>query len=154
MAAWFLDSSAVIKRYVRERGTAWIRTITDPAAAHQLFVARLAVVEVAATLARQARAGKITAAEAALGIHQLRHAFAHEFRVVEITPVLAAHALHHIQTHALRGSDALHLAAATELQRRRAAVNLPGLTFISSDGELNQAARAEGLPVEDPNTRP
>ncbi len=154
MAAWFLDSSAVIKRYVRERGTAWIRTITDPAAAHQLFVARLAVVEVAATLARQARAGKITAAEAALGIHQLRHAFAHEFRVVEITPVLATHALNHIQTHALRGSDALHLAAATELQRRRAAVNLPGLTFISSDGELNRAARAEGLPVEDPNTRP
>ena len=154
MAAWFLDSSAVIKRYVRERGTAWIRAISDPAASHQIFVARLAVVEVAATLARQARAGNLTVADASLGIHQLRHAFAHEFRVIEITPVLATHALNHIQTHALRGSDALHLAAATELHRRRATDGLPGLTFVCADSELNQAARAEGLLVEDPNTRP
>ena len=118
------------------------------------FVSRLAVVEVAATLARQARAGNLTAAEGALAINQLRHTIAHEFRVVEITSVLASHALNHIQTHAPRGSDALHLAAATELQRRRTADGLPRLTFISADGELNQAARAEGLPVEDPSTHP
>ena len=154
MAAYFLDSTALIKRYVQERGTAWIRASIDPAAGHQIFAARLALVEVAATLARQALSGNLTAAEAALGTHQLRHCFAHEFRVVEITPVLASHALNHIQTHALRGSDALHLAAAIELQRRRTAVGLASLTLISADAELNQAARAEALLVEDPNDRP
>ena len=66
MAAYFLDSSALIKRYVQERGTAWIRASIDPAAGHQIFAARLALVEVAATLARQARAGNLTVAEAAL----------------------------------------------------------------------------------------
>jgi cell division protein FtsW (lipid II flippase) len=49
MAAYFLDSSALIKRYVQERGTAWIRASIDPAAGHHIFAARLALVEVAAT---------------------------------------------------------------------------------------------------------
>lgn len=115
-------------------------------------MARLAVLELAATLTRQARAGSLTAADASLGINQIRHAFSHELRVVEITPFLAGHALNHVQTHALRGPDALHLAAATELQRRRVADGLAGLTFVSADSELNQAARAEGLMVEDPNS--
>jgi predicted nucleic acid-binding protein len=154
MAAYFLDSSALIKRYVQERGTAWVRALTDPVAGHQIFVTRLAAVEIAATLWRQARAGNLPAAEAALGINLLRHAFAHEFRVVEITPLLASHALNHIQSHALRGADALHLGAATELQRRRANDGLPSLAFICSDAELNRAAVAEGLVVEDPNNHP
>ena len=127
MGVHFLDSSALIKRYVLERGTSWIRALTDQAAGHQNYVARLAVVEIAATLARQARAGTLSTSESSLAIHQLRHSFAHEFRVVEITPALAGHALNHIQTHSLRGSDALHLAAATELQRRRASDGLPSL---------------------------
>lgn len=100
MAAHYLDSSALIKRYVQERGTAWVRTLTDPASGNQIFVARLAVLEVAATLTRQAHAGNLTPSDASLGIDQLRHAFAHEFRVVEITSLLAGHALNHIQTHA------------------------------------------------------
>jgi predicted nucleic acid-binding protein len=152
MAAYFLDSSALIKRYVRERGTEWIRDLTA-SSANQIFAARLSIVEIAATLTRQARAGNLTAAQATLGINQLRHAFAHEFRVIEITPALASHALNHIQTYALRGSDALQLAAGVELHRRRAADRLPNLTFLSSDMELNQAARAEALMVADPNNR-
>ena len=36
MAVYFLDSSAVVKRYVQETGTAWIKTIADLAAGHFL----------------------------------------------------------------------------------------------------------------------
>ena len=151
MAAYFLDSSALIKRYVLEPGTAWLRGVTVATAGHQIYVVRLAIVEMAATLARQARAGNLNPGAAAVGITQIRHAFAHEFRVIEITAVLASHALNLIQIHALRGSDALHLAAATELNRRRTVDGLPSLTVISADAELNQAARAEGPSVEDPN---
>ncbi len=153
MATHFLDSSALLKRFVQERGTSWIQSITDPAEGHEIVVTRLTLLEIAAILIRQARTGNPTASAAALRINQLRQAFAHDFRVIECTATLATHALNHIQKHALRGSDALHLAAATELQRRRLADGLTGLTFVSADVELNQAARAEGLKVEDPNTR-
>jgi len=41
VAVYFLDSSAVVKRYVQETGTGWIKTIADPAAGHFLYVARI-----------------------------------------------------------------------------------------------------------------
>jgi predicted nucleic acid-binding protein len=51
--------------------------------------------------------------------------------------------------HALRAYDAVQLAAALEV---RAIV--PSLTLISGDGDLNNAATAEGLLVDDLNTHP
>jgi len=35
MAAYFLDSSALIKRYVQENGTQWVRRTTEPDSGHQ-----------------------------------------------------------------------------------------------------------------------
>ena len=47
MAAYFLDTSTVVKRYVRETGTRWVQALTDPAAGHFLFVARIMELEMA-----------------------------------------------------------------------------------------------------------
>ena len=30
MAAYFLDTSAILKRYVLEAGSAWLRSLVDP----------------------------------------------------------------------------------------------------------------------------
>ena len=37
MAIYFLDSSAVVKRYVPEKGSAWVVGITDPASRNLLY---------------------------------------------------------------------------------------------------------------------
>jgi hypothetical protein len=55
--------------------------------------------------------------------------------------------------HALRGSDAIQLAAAIEANLAAAAVG-EVLTLVSADAELNAAAVAEGLAVDDPNLHP
>src|SRR6266567_4505246 len=154
MAAYLLESSALIKRYIRETGSNWVRALAEIGAGHVIYVARIAAVELTATLTRQQRAGKVTPADAALAINRVRHGFAHEFRVVEITATLLSHALNHAQNHGLRAYDAVHLAAATEIHRRRSAARLPALTLVCSDTELNDAAGAEGLLVEDPNLHP
>ena len=57
-------------------------------------------------------------------------------------------------THALRGYDAVELSAALNLNVRRLTRGLPALTLVSSDAELNTAATAEGLMVEDPASHP
>ena len=49
----------------------------------------------------------------------------------------------------LRGYDAVQLAAALEVR-----LQVPLLILVSGDGDLNTAATAEGLPVENPNTYP
>jgi hypothetical protein len=43
----------------------------------------------------------------------------------------------------------VQLAAALEVR-----THAPSLTFLSSDAELNAAAQAEGLAVDDPNLHP
>src|SRR5271166_834031 len=39
MAAYVPDTSAVVKRYIQEAGTAWVRSIADPAAFHLIYLA-------------------------------------------------------------------------------------------------------------------
>jgi hypothetical protein len=48
----------------------------------------------------------------------------------------------------------VQLAVAREVQGRRLALGLTGITLVSADQELNAAASAEGLPVDDPNRHP
>jgi uncharacterized protein len=53
--------------------------------------------------------------------------------------------------YAVRGYDAVQLAAAVEVQIRGDTLGLPVLTLVSADEDLNVAAAAEGLAVENPN---
>ena len=41
MTAYFLDSGTLVKRYVPETGTGWVRTITTPSAGHTILVAQM-----------------------------------------------------------------------------------------------------------------
>ena len=56
--------------------------------------------------------------------------------------------------HALRGYDAVQLAAALEANDERIADDLAPLILVSADDDLNTAAEAEGLKVENPNNYP
>ena len=66
-----------------------------------------------------------------------------------MSDVLIDHAAILARTHALRGYDAVQLAAALEVWAQ-----IPTTVLISGDDDLNAAAVAEGMHVEDPNTHP
>lgn len=53
MAAYFFDSSALAKRFIRETGTAFVLSLWRPSAHHAIYAARLTEVEVCAALARR-----------------------------------------------------------------------------------------------------
>ena len=53
MASYFLDSSALVKRYAAETGSAWVESLTDPRAGNRIYVAAIAHVEVVAAIARK-----------------------------------------------------------------------------------------------------
>ena len=55
------------------------------------------------------------------------------------------------EAHGLRGYDAVQLAVALELENRFKAQNLSSIIFVSADDNLNSAAQAEGLTVDNPN---
>jgi len=147
---YFLDSSAVVKRYVAELGSAWVIQLLDPAQGNRFYLARLAGVEVVAGLTRRGQSPGGGAGNAATAIRQFRLEFGTLFRLVAITPRLIARAMDLAQTHSMRGYDAVQLAAALQANLRR---RIP-MTFVSADKALNAAAAAEGLPVDDPNAHP
>jgi hypothetical protein len=154
VAAYFFDSSAVVKRYVQETGTAWVLSVTDPAAGHAIYVARITGVEVVSALTRQARSGALSPTAAPTALTQFRHDFAHQYHLVDITPTLLARAMALAETHALRGYDAVQCAAALVVHTYRQILQMPALTLVSADDALNTAAAVEGLLVDDPNTHP
>jgi hypothetical protein len=55
---------------------------------------------------------------------------------------------------ALRGYDAVQLAAAMAANKERVLNGLSPLIMVSSDVELNDAARTEAFAVVDPNNYP
>jgi predicted nucleic acid-binding protein len=70
---------------------------------------------------------------------------------VTITADLLSMACAVAQRRRLRGYDAVHLATALSISRAGRRHTGLGLTMLSSDGALNDAARAEGLDVIDPS---
>jgi hypothetical protein len=57
---YYLDTSALIKRYVAEIGSGWIRTLVDPKASNLMLTARLTVVEARSALARRKREASVS----------------------------------------------------------------------------------------------
>jgi uncharacterized protein len=53
MAAYYFDSSALVKRYAQETGSAWVTGITDPPATNEMFISMATGVEVVAALTRK-----------------------------------------------------------------------------------------------------
>ena len=149
MDIYFVDTSAVVKRYVQEVGATWFRNLAAPAAGHFFFLARISDVEVTAALAGRRRQGTITPSQASAALAQFRKDFAQDYHPIEITIPLLNRASLLADTHSLRAYDAVQLSAALEIRLLQ-----PSVTLISADTALNRAAIAEGLPVEDPNNHP
>ena len=151
MAVYFCDSSAIVKCYVHEQGSGWMVALLESTTVHHLYLARITGVEVIAALRRRARLGDIAATDVAAALAQFRRDFAGLYRLIEITPPLVTRAMALAETYALRGYDAVQLAAAVEVHVRGDILGLPVLTLVSADEDLNLAGPAEGLIVENPN---
>ena len=151
MAAYFTDSSAVVKRYLSETGSVWVQGLFTVMPPNEFYAAATTGVEVVAAITRRARGGTITQADAARWCAVFLADLEVDFDSVNVTEDLLRLAVALAQTYGLRGYDAVQLAAGVEIDRFRSAVGLTPLVFISADKELNAAARSEGLVVDDPN---
>ncbi len=74
------------------------------------------------------------------------------YEIVEVSNTVTERAMALAARYVLRGYDAVHVAAALELQEFYRVVQLPPITFVSADEEQLRAAQAEALPTENPNS--
>jgi len=148
MARYFLDSSALVKRYHHEHGSPDVHLLFN-APENRLVISRLALVELASCLARLVREGVLTdvgfgslmlRVEADVAVGLLAVAAVSAPRLEEAAELLATHGL----TLNVRTLDALHLATAQALNRRN---RITG--FVAADDKLLKAAASCGLTVLD-----
>jgi predicted nucleic acid-binding protein len=154
MADYFFDSSGLTKRYAREIGSAWVESITDLASGNTIFIAEITQVEVTAAIARKMRGGFLTLADGTLAFAKLLHDINDEYVLVEINSGVLQDADNLVKRHFLRGYDAVQLASALRTNQENVSFGLPPIIFVSADNDLNNAALAEGLAVENPNNYP
>lgn len=134
----YLDASAIVKRYVSEPGSREVLALTG--AALVVATAIVSRAEVAAALARAVRLAVIGAA----GGRRAQQRFAEEwvdFVRVPATEALVARAETLAWSHALRGYDAMHLAAALTWQEVVGAE----VVLATYDHQLWSAGAAAGL---------
>lgn len=150
MVVYFFDSSALVKRYMDEPGSEWVRWALSqsPFAA----IAEITIVEVVAALARRWRMGEIAAKEYRFAKDVfLKDVQGHSVFPANRSTIEQATAL--IDRHPLCAYDALQLATALQLADALRSEGF-SLTFVSADERLCAAAEQEGLPTVNPNRLP
>jgi predicted nucleic acid-binding protein len=151
---YFFDTSALVKRYALEDGRKWVQSVTDPVVANPIYIARIAGAEGIAAFMKKVRDGKIISADADRFMSDFRFDFANQYQIIEITESVVARAMALIQSHKLRGYDGVQLAVALTVNDLMLSIGMPrgmsSLPLVSADDDLNAAAAAEGLMVEDP----
>ena len=132
----------------------WVRRLTRRGQPDPIYLARITAVEVTSAVARRRASGNPTPARARSIFALFRSHLAMRYLIMEISPALADAAMRLADVHELRAYDAVQLAAALELNGRWLAAGMGGITLVSADQALNDAALAEGLAVDDPRSHP
>jgi hypothetical protein len=153
MTIYYLDSSAVVKRYVAEIGSEAIRAICT-SAENTLFLSELTLVEVSSAFARRAKGGGISDEDRQSYLDLFIGDCARDYALIPADRRAIDRAVGLAQAHALRGYDALQLACALLASDLLTAAGVGPVRFLSADDELLDAAAAEGLDGADPNVSP
>jgi len=150
MALYFFDASALVKRYVQERGSAWVREVTAGASGHLIHLSVLTVAELASALARRQREGSLSGQER----ERLFGAFlldcASAYLLLRIEEDVLEQAITLLNRHPLRTADAIQVATAVLLNHTLPVDQFGPVIIVSSDDRVLQAAAREGLPIENP----
>jgi uncharacterized protein len=154
MGMYYLDSSALVKRYAREVGSAWIASLTDPASANSIFVALVTGAEMVAAVTRKMRTGAVPPNDAQVALSTFKGHFKTEYLIVLVPAAVVDLAMVVAERHGLRGYDAIQLASALTVQAELSSSGVTLTPFVSADTHLNNAARSEGLSVENPLNYP
>ena len=155
MALYYFDTSALVKYYVTEPGSIWVRQLIDELdlvtgrRRHSIFVTEITRVEVAAGLAAIRRTGRIRRSQQEREYRRFTSQLAHNYVVIPLATGDFEAAADLTQLHPLKAYDAVQLAVALRHGQTLAGYGF-SLIFVSGDNTLVTAARAEGLLTDNP----
>ncbi|MEW6594185.1 MAG: type II toxin-antitoxin system VapC family toxin [Thermodesulfobacteriota bacterium] len=129
----FFDSSALVKRYVREQGTDEVLALCDQAT--ELCLSGIALVEIISAFCRLKRESRVSSAQ----YRQLKELLLEDITdaaICDLTPEVLRHSIRTLEGNVLRGMDAMHIGSALVLEAD---------LFVTADARQSAAARKAGL---------
>lgn len=131
----FFDSSAFVKRYVREAGTDEVLALCDQA--KELCLSGIALVEIISAFCRLQREAHVSSSQ----YRQLKSLLMTDIAdaaISDLTPEVIRHSINSLEGSVLRGMDALHIGSALAMEAE---------LFVTADAKQYAAALQAGLRV-------
>ncbi len=129
----FFDSSAFVKRYVREAGSDAVLQWCDQAS--EILLSGIALAEIVSGFCRLQREAQITDSQYRQ-LKSLLLADVEDAAICDLTPMVLARAISSLEASVLRGMDAIHIGSALVLEAE---------LFVTSDQRQLVAAQRCGL---------
>jgi predicted nucleic acid-binding protein len=152
--SFYLDASALGKRYAPEAGSANLDHLFGNVSPDRIALFNVGIAEVVSILVRKKNGGRISPATLAGALVDLGSEIIHStgIRKVVADDALVTVALPLIEAYSVNSTDAIVLRSALDLAASlRPAGN--DMVLVASDKRLLKAAQAEGLLTFDPETQ-
>lgn len=143
---WFVDTSALVKRYLKEQGSEWVRSEIIH---HEVLISQLTPIELGAAFSKRFRDGSVSKFvfyQARKGM--LRHLAEGKYATVELNQRVVDESLRLTFNQFLRAYDAVQLASALVTS---SGLELSRFVFVTADEKLAAVSRATGLQTENPS---
>ena len=156
----YLDSSALIKHYIREQGTESLqaRLRLEEKAGRSPFTSVLTFAEIHRALAARSKDGSLSKSDYSVARDTFESDWLFGLTSIELGPGVLGLIPEIVQRFSLKSSDAIHLASAVWLKNNLRLGAKPGLrrqnlTFATSDVALGRAALASDLEIFNPQVQ-
>lgn len=152
MTTYYFDTSAIVKRYYAEKGTAIVDAIlSNPLSQDRFITSFLTILEVTSSITRLKRSGQLTDYLAGEIFSRFRQDVHEHIQIVPLDNeiIVTTGAISMVEQYGLRSADAIHFATAIYVFSV-----IPSSThvMVSSDRELLQAAKSSVIITLDPES--
>jgi predicted nucleic acid-binding protein len=153
MTCFFVDGSALAKRYVPEIGSDLVDVIFDSVPEHQIYVLNVGVAEVVSVMVRKKNAGALSVADFNQAILELENEVIQSpaKQMLSFDNAVVIDALAHVIMHSVNATDAIILRVAVDVAQHLRNQG-DDLVLVASDQRLLRAGRTEGLVTFNPET--
>ncbi len=145
MASFYFDTSALIKFYIEEEGTAQILHLAETLDGDQIVVLDVTLLESRSAVRRREREGDISGPDANRILKQIDQDASSLYLVQPLSSAVIEEAARLIDLHPLKAYDALQLAGCLVIRH-----SMPPVTFVCADVRLCKVSGLEGLTTLNP----
>jgi hypothetical protein len=148
MTVYYLDTSAIMKRYRTEQGTDLANELfEDSLVEDQFYFSFLSILEMTSSIVRLVKGNRLHETLGTEILARFRQDVLDIYRVWPMDEHITRSAVSVVENHKLRSGDAIHLASALEVQSIASDLTV---VMVSTDLELLEASTTAGIVTLNP----